>query len=504
MSPHTSRQRSEQEVEEPMSHSVNTGNGAGSGAVGAVVWVVMVAAFGGFLFGFDTAVINGAVGPIQEVFGLSDVMLGFTVASALLGCMLGAWAGGSLADRLGRVRAMLIAAALFFVSAVGSGLAVTEYDLIAWRVIGGVGVGMASVIAPSYIAEVAPANLRGRLGSMWQMAIVVGIFGAALSNALLLNIAGGAGETLWFGLDAWRWMFIMEAFPALIYGLLATSIPESPRYLVSRGEEDRAAEVLHDVVGLRGESAIQAKIAEIARTINVESRQRVKDLIVGGKLMPIVWVGLGLAVFQQFVGINVIFYYSSTLWQSVGIPEDQSFLIQVITATVNILATVVGILIVDKVGRRIPLIVGSAGMAVTLGMMAVAFSQAQVAGDAGAGDATVTLPEPWGIIALVSANLFVLFFGATWGPFMWLLLGEMFPNRIRAMAVGVSAAANWAANFLISTIFPAMAGFSLVFAYGFYAVSALLSLVFVLLWVPETKGRELEDMSDSAFSRRGE
>ncbi|MDZ5076565.1 sugar porter family MFS transporter [Nesterenkonia sp. HG001] len=471
-------------------------------AVTAVTWVVLVAAFGGFLFGFDTAVINGAVGAIQDTFGLSEVLIGFTVSSALLGCMVGAWIGGALSDRLGRVRAMLIAAAAFFVSALGSGLAVDTVDLIIWRVLGGIGVGMASVIAPAYIAEVAPTNLRGRLGSLWQLAIVIGIFAAAVSNAFISSLAGGASGELWFGVEAWRWMFIIESVPALIYGLLATSIPESPRYLVSRGDDTRAAKVLREVVGLTREAEVREKISEISRTINMESRQRLRDLLASGKVMPIVWVGLGLAVFQQFVGINVIFYYSNTLWQSVGIPEDQSFLIQVITTTVNIIATVVGIMIVDKVGRRIPLAIGSAGMAAGLAMMAVAFSQAAVAEGAG-GEEIVSLPGAWGIVALISANVFVLFFGATWGPFMWLLLGEMFPNRIRAIALGLTASANWAANFVISTIFPSMAELSLVFAYGFYAVSALLSLVFVLKWVPETKGRELEDMAEGAYSKQG-
>ena len=465
---------------------------------GSVAWVVLVAAFGGFLFGFDIAVINGAVQPLQAEFELGEFSLGFVVASALLGAMLGAWAGGPIVDRIGRVRSMQIAATLFFLSAVLSGLAFTSVDFVLWRILGGIGVGMASVLAPAYIAEVAPTRMRGRLGSMWQMAIVLGIFFSAVSNAFLANLAGGAGEEFWLGLDTWRWMLIAEAVPALIYGLLALSIPESPRYLVGRGQDEKARRVLSEVVGITGAAELDQKISDIRKTINFEARQKLKDLFVSGKLMPIVWVGIGLAVFQQFVGINVIFFYSDTLWQSVGIPEEQSLLIQIISTSVNVLFTVVGIVIVDKVGRRIPLAIGSAGMTVSLGVLVLAFSQAQVED---AADGAVMLPEPWNLIALIAANLFVAFFAATWGPFMWLLLGEMFPNRIRAVALGVTAAFNWLANFLISLFFPNMAELSLVFAYGFYAVAALLSLIFVLKWVPETKGRELEDMQEGAYQR---
>lgn len=483
---------------------MSSDSGSQSPAVGAVTWIVMVAAFGGFLFGFDTAVINGAVAPIRDEFELGSLMSGFSVSSALLGCVVGAFSGGVVSDRIGRQKAMLLAASLFFFSAVGCALVFGVYDLIFWRLVGGIGVGMASVIAPAYIAEVSPSAWRGRLGSLFQLAIVTGIFMAAISNALFANIAGGAADELWFGLDAWRWMFLSEAAPALIYGLLALSIPESPRYLVSRGKNDDAAKILTDVVGLKT-SAVASKIEDIQRTINIEARQKIKDLFVSGKLMPIVWVGIGLAVFQQFVGINVIFYYSTTLWQAVGISEDQALLVQVITTSVNILATIVGILIVDKVGRRIPLAVGSGIMAAGLLMMAVAFSQAVEStstNEFGDVETVVSLPEPWGIIALVSANVFVLGFGATWGPFMWLMLGEMFPNRVRAVALGVASAFNWGSNFLISTLFPQMAELSLVFAYAFYGISALLSLFFVLKYVPETKGREIEDMQENAYVRK--
>ncbi|WDH78853.1 sugar porter family MFS transporter [Microbacterium esteraromaticum] len=461
---------------------------------GRVIGVSIAAALGGFLFGFDTAVINGAVDALSDAFELGVALKGFAVSSALIGCALGAWFAGPLANRLGRVPTMVTAAVLFFISAIGSGLAFGVIDLIVWRVIGGLGVGAASVIAPAYIAEVSPARVRGRLGSLQQLAIVTGIFVALLSDAMLANFAGGAAGSLW-GLQAWRWMFMAEAIPALVYGLMALRLPESPRYLVARGHLERAGQVLTDVTG---EIDVRAKIDEITGTINTERQESLRDLR-GHRfgLKPIVWVGILLSVFQQFVGINVIFYYSTTLWRSVGFDESDALTITVITSVTNIVVTIVAILLVDRVGRRLMLMVGSVGMAVTLGLMAVAFSFGTV--DA-AGE--VALAEPWSTIALVSANAFVVFFGATWGPLVWVLLGEMFPNSIRAGALAVAAAAQWVANFFISTTFPAFAEIGLTFAYGFYAFFALLSFFFVYFKVAETKGRELESMTEEVIVQR--
>lgn len=461
-----------------------------------VVGISIAAALGGFLFGFDTAVINGAVDALAGAFSLGPGLQGFAVSSALIGCAVGAWFAGSLANKLGRIPVMLIAAALFLLSAIGSGLAIGVVDLIIWRVIGGLGVGAASVIAPAYIAEVAPAKYRGRLGSLQQLAIVTGIFTALLSNALLANIAGSAANVLWFGIDAWRWMFMAEAIPAIVYGVMALRLPESPRFLVARGEIDKASKVLYDFTG---ELDVNLKIEEIRKTLNVEQKESLKDLR-GNRfgLKPIVWVGILLSVFQQFVGINVIFYYSTTLWLSVGFDESSALMTSVITSITNIVVTIVAILLVDKVGRRPMLLIGSIGMAVTLGMMALAFSFGTLQ------DGAVTLPEPWSLIALICANGFVVFFGATWGPLVWVLLGEMFPNNIRAGALAVAAAAQWVANFFISTTFPAFAEIGLTFAYGFYAFFAIVSFFFVYFQVPETKGRELETMTDVVnLPRRG-
>ncbi|MGM7668726.1 sugar porter family MFS transporter [Microbacterium sp. A93] len=464
-----------------------------------VIGICIAAALGGFLFGFDTSVINGAVDALSEQFALGPALTGFAVSSALIGCALGAWFAGPVANRLGRVPVMLIAAVLFLVSALGSGLAFGVWDLIAWRVVGGLGVGAASVIAPAYIAEVSPAAVRGRLGSLQQLAIVTGIFVALLSDALFVNLAGSASEPYWWGLEAWRWMFMAEAVPALAYGLFAFRLPESPRFLVARGDLDRAAQVLYDFTGV---DQVNLKIQEIKDTLDSEQRESLRDL--RGTLMglkPIVWIGIALSVFQQFVGINVIFYYSTTLWRSVGFGESDALTITVITSVTNIVVTIIAILLVDKVGRRPMLLVGSLGMALSLALMAVAFSFATMT-TAADGSTSAELGGAWATVALVAANAFVVFFGATWGPLVWVLLGEMFPNRIRAGALAVAAAAQWAANFAVSTTFPLLADVGLTLAYGLYAVMAGLSFLFVWWFVPETKGRELEDMTDTVSVRR--
>jgi SP family sugar:H+ symporter-like MFS transporter len=457
-----------------------------------VILISVVAAVGGFLFGFDTAVINGAVDPIQGAFHLSPGLTGFAVSCALLGSAVGAWYAGRTADHLGRVRAMIVAAVLFAVSAVGAGLAFSVWSLIGWRFVGGLGVGMASVIAPAYIAEVAPAHIRGRLGSLQQLAIVSGIFVALLCDAFLATLAGGASQQLWFGLPAWRWMFLVGLVPALAYAVLALQIPESPRYLVAKGELIRAGEVLREVLGSRSVEAVQRKVQDIVVSLRREDQHapRLSDLR-GPRLglLPIVWVGILLSIFQQFVGINVIFYYSTSLWRSVGFSESDSLTITVITSVTNVLVTLIAIAIVDKVGRKPMLLGGSLGMAVTLGTMAVCFSQSIGSGK------DVSLPQPWGTIALIAANLYVVSYGMTWGPVVWVLLGEMFPNWIRAVALAVAAAAQWLANFAITTTFPILSNAGLSFAYGLYAAFAALSFGFVVKAVKETKGRELEDMT---------
>ncbi|WP_018658035.1 sugar porter family MFS transporter [Actinomadura flavalba] len=444
------------------------------------------AALGGFLFGYDSSVVNGTVNAIERQFGLSDLAIGFVVASALLGCAVGAWFAGPLADRYGRVRIMLVASFIFFLSAIGSALAFSAVDLTLWRLFGGLAVGAASVIAPAYIAEIAPAALRGRLGSLQQMAIVLGIFAALVVDYLIARAAGGASESFGPGGSAWRWMFASAAIPAILYGVVALTIPESPRYLVKKKDIGAAREVLAKLMGRR---EVERKIGEIVKSIKVERPVHLRDLR-GNRfgLLPIVWIGVLLSVFQQFVGINVIFYYSSTLWQAVGFNEGDAMLTSVINSVVNVLGTVIAILFVDKIGRRPLLLIGAAGMTVTLGVLTYCFATANVVnGEPSLGDIT-------GPVALVAANLYVFSFAATWGPVVWVMLGEMFNNFIRASALAVAAAAQWIANWIVTTSFPGLSGFSLGLAYGIYCAMALLAFVFVFRAVPETKGRELEDM----------
>ena len=467
-----------------------------SHATATAVLLAGAAALGGFLFGYDSSVINGTVDALKDEFDLSGFAVGFVVSAALLGCAAGAWFAGPIGDRIGRVRVMLAASVLFVISSIGSALAFSAVDLTAWRLVGGLAIGAASVIAPAYIAEIAPAELRGRLGSLQQMAIVLGIFAALVVDYVIAQVSdgGASGEFPWGG-DAWRWMFASAVVPAVVYGVIATTIPESPRYLVKKHQTARAREVLRKVMG-RGDADVDVKIREIGRSIAEDRPVHLRDLR-GNRLglLPIVWIGILLSVFQQFVGINVIFYYSSSLWQAVGFSEDDAMLTSVINSVVNVAFTLVAIALVDRIGRRPLLLAGAAGMAVSLGALTLCFATAPVV------DGEPDLGGVAGPVALVAANVFVASFAATWGPVVWVMLGEMFTNFIRASALAVAAAAQWLANWVITTTFPGISGFSLGLAYGLYTLFSVLAFVFVLRAVPETKGRELEDMDQLAAPR---
>ncbi|MFB1298183.1 sugar porter family MFS transporter [Mycobacterium sp. pW049] len=452
------------------------------------VRIASVAALGGLLFGYDSAVINGAVSSIEKTFEIGNAELGFAVASALLGAALGAMTAGRIADRIGRIAVMKIAAVLFLISAIGTGFAHEVWTVVLFRIVGGIGVGVASVIAPAYIAETSPPGIRGRLGSLQQLAIVSGIFASFAVNWVLQNLAADNDpmNDLWLGIEAWRWMFLAMALPAILYGALAFTIPESPRYLVASHQIPEARRVLTKLLGQKN---LEITINRIRETLEREDKPSWKDMRKPtGGIYGIVWVGLGLSIFQQFVGINVIFYYSNVLWQAVGFSADDSAKYTLITSVINVLTTLIAIALIDKIGRKPLLLIGSSGMAVTLITMAVIFANATVNPDG-----SPSLPGASGVIALIAANLFVVAFGMSWGPVVWVLLGEMFPNRIRAAALGLAAAGQWAANWLITVTFPGLRE-NLGLAYGFYGLCAVLSGLFVWKWVMETKGVSLEDM----------
>ncbi|MFJ2260520.1 sugar porter family MFS transporter [Streptomyces sp. NPDC087844] len=452
--------------------------------LGHVIFIAAAAAMGGFLFGYDSAVINGAVEAIRDRYEVGSAALAQVIAIALIGCAIGAATAGRIADRIGRIRCMQISAVLFTVSAVGSALPFALYDLAFWRVIGGFAIGMASVIGPAYIAEVSPAAYRGRLGSFQQAAIVIGIAISQLVNWGILNAADGDQRGKVMGLEAWQVMLGVMVVPAVIYGLLSFAIPESPRFLISAGREKRAREVLKEVEG--DHIDLDARVAEIEHAMKSEHKSSFKDLL-GGTVFfkPIVWIGIGLSVFQQFVGINVAFYYSSTLWQSVGVDPTDSFLYSFTTSIINIIGTVIAMIFVDRIGRKPLALIGSVGMVIGLGLEAWAFSFDLVDGK---------LPATQGWVALIAAHVFVLFFALSWGVVVWVFLGEMFPNKLRAAALGVAAAAQWIANWAITASFPSLADWNLSMTYVIYTVFAALSIPFVLKFVKETKGKTLEEM----------
>jgi len=462
--------------------------------MGFVILISIVATIGGFLFGFDSGVINGTVKGLTQAFGSNSAGTGFAVASMLLGCAAGAFSAGALADKLGRRSILIVAAVFFSISAWGSGVAHVVPEFIIYRILGGLAVGAASILAPAYISEVTPAKYRGRLSSIQQIAIITGLFLAFLSNYIIAGKAGGSTQEFAMGFEAWRWMFWIELIPAVIFFFALLAIPESPRFLVASGKKDKALAVLTKLMN----DEARSKLDEIDASLSVDHHKpSLKDVIDPNfskqnstVFKPIVWIGIGLAILQQFVGINVVFYYGAVLWQAAGFNESDALLINVISGGVSIAACIAATMLVDKIGRKPLLLIGSVGMAITLTVLAGVFAVG-IVGEGG----SLELAGANGLIALVAANLYVIFFNLSWGPVMWVMLGEMFPNQIRGSSLAIAGLAQWLANFLITLTFPMLlVGVGLGGAYGFYAVCSFVSIVFVAKFVYETKGIELEDM----------
>jgi len=458
---------------------------ANMGYIGAIV---AVATIGGFLFGYDSGAVNGTQEGLRQTFGLSDAGLGFTVGSLLIGCFIGAFLAGRLADLYGRRNVMMVTAILFTIGALIQGFAHDHTLFVIARLMGGMAVGAASVLSPAYISEVAPASVRGRLTTLQQIMIIIGLTIAFVVNYFLAQSAGESTASYWAGIEAWRWMYLMQAVPAMIFLVALIFIPESPRYLVSKGRDEKASQVL---TSLYGKDVARGKLDEIRATYAEDHRPRLSDIKGNGLfgIRPIVWAGIMLAVFQQLVGINVIFYYGETLWKLAGVSEEAALQRNILSGVVSIAACIVTIMVIDKIGRKPLLLIGSAGMAVSLFAMAFAFNSGTL-------DATgqLQLTPNMGMVALIAANLYVIFFNGTWGPVMWVMLGEMFPNQIRGSALAVAGFAQWFANYLIAQTFPIMAGWSLTGSYLFYAISAAISFFLVQKLIHETRGKELEQM----------
>ncbi|WP_082443057.1 MULTISPECIES: sugar porter family MFS transporter [unclassified Sphingomonas] len=457
--------------------------------IALVIAIVAVATIGGLLFGYDSGAVNGTQEGLKTAFGLSEAGLGFTVGSLLIGCFVGAFLAGKLADAVGRRKVMMLAAVLFLIGALVQGFSHVQLLFVVARFMGGMAVGAASVLSPAYISEVAPANIRGRMTTIQQIMIITGLTAAFVVNYYLAAAAGASTSIWWGGYEAWRWMYWMQAIPAAVFLVALLFIPESPRYLVQKGRLDEARIVL---TRLFGPAAAATKIRDIEASFSKDHKPALRDILdpVKGGIRPIVWAGLVLAVFQQLVGINVIFYYGATLWQLAGFTEDQSLQINILSGVVSIAACFVTIALVDKIGRKPLLLIGSAGMAVTLWALVYCFHNGTL--DAAG---KLQLSADLGTVALIAANLYVVFFNVSWGPIMWVMLGEMFPNQMRGSALAICGFAQWFANYLIAQSFPIMAAkLGLTITYSFYGACAVISFFLVQKFIHETKGKELEDM----------
>lgn len=457
------------------------------GNLGFIGLIVAVATLGGFMFGYDSGAINGTQQGLSQTFRLNPAQLGLTVSALLPGCAIGAFLAGRCADAFGRRTVMMFAAALFILSALASGAAPSAPVLATARLVAGAAVGAASVLSPAYISEVTPANIRGRLSSTQQVMIISGLTGAFIVNYYLARAAGSSLGAFWGGYAAWRFMFWIQALPALLFLLTLMAIPESPRYLVAKGRTSEAEGVLRRLLG---SAAARTKVAEIRASLAGDHAPSLADIRKpGGGWRPIIWVGIGLAVFQQFIGINIVFYYGAVLWQAVGFSETDALKINILSGAVSILACVAAILLIDRIGRRPLLLIGSVGIAATLATMTWCFAQA------GFVNLHLSLPPKVATVALYAANLYVVFFNVSWGPIMWVMLGEMFPNQMRGSALAVAGAAQWLANFAVSSSFPWLSkSVGLSATYAAYTAFSVVALIFVYAGVRETNGVELEAM----------
>lgn len=442
-----------------------------------ILMITLVAALGGLLFGYDTAVISGAVGSLRIHFNLSDAQLGWAASSALVGCIIGAGITGVLANKYGRKKILLLAAILFAISAVGSAIPDSLNEFIVYRIVGGLGVGIASMLSPMYIAEIAPSHIRGRLVSLNQFTIIFGMLVVYFVNYYIAI----QGDDTWNVSTGWRYMFASETIPALLFFGLLFVVPESPRWLYLKGKKDEAKKILGKIVD---EKELDNQLNAIDTSINSEKNIE-KVSLLGKSILPIVLIGMALSAFQQVTGINVFLYYAPEIFKSLGGGSTDTAMLQtIVVGAVNLTFTVVAMYTVDKWGRKPLMLVGSLGMGICISAIGVAAYMQSTDG-----------------FLLIFVLGYIACFALSLGPIVWVLLSEIFPNNIRDKGLSVAVAAQWISNFLVSQTFPMMMGnetlinkFHGGFPFWVYGFMCLVTIIFVWKFIPETKGKSLEDL----------
>ena len=441
-----------------------------------LLFISFSAALGGLLFGYDTAVISGAIGNLTTYFQLTPVEIGWAISSALVGCLIGAFFSDFLSNKLGRKFTMIIAAVLFILNSIGTAIPDTFSLFVFFRIVGGIGVGLASMVVPMYIAEIAPPKKRGALVANYQLAIVIGIVVVYFVNYFIAL----QGDANWNLNKGWRWMFGSEVIPSILFLIMIYFIPESPRWLLMKEKNEQAEKVLKQ---FNSEvEAIQIK-SEIQNSFEKETTNQWKTIF-NPSFKLVILIGIGLSVFQQFCGINAILYYAPEIFKSLGSSTNASLLETSMLGVVNLIATLVSIYFVDKMGRKPLLLIGAIGMAMSLLVVGTAIYCNAI-----------------GSWVLPFLLLFMASFSISWGPVVWVLLSEIFPNKIRGLALAISVFIQWIANFVVTQTFPILtenyylkSHFNGAFPFYLFALICLLSFLFVWKFVPETKNKTLEEM----------
>lgn len=436
-----------------------------------VTLISIIAAIGGLLFGYDTAVVSGAIGFLETKFVLSDFQVGWAVSSMIVGAVVGAGFAGVLSEKFGRKKILILAAILFIIGSIGSAIPETFNLYIMARIIGGIGIGITSTICPLYNAEIAPTKYRGRLVALNQLAVVTGIFLVYFVNLWITS----SGDADWGVSTAWRWMFGVGVVPGVIFFALLFLVPESPRWLMKKGRKDEALAILNKV---HGTELAKQEVVDIARSFE-QKQGRFKDIFSNPALKTALWVGVILAVLQQVTGINAVMYYAPEIFKQAGAGQNAALVQTILVGLVNFIFTILSIRLIDKLGRKTLLMIGSAGMAISLIVIAISFQ----------------VGINTGYLLLVFILIFVASFAVSLGAVVWVMIAEMFPNHIRGLATAIAAMSLWIADFIVSQSFPSLlSSIGTSATFGIYAVLSIFTFFFSWKKIPETKDVALEDI----------